>query len=460
MRSRMRYFLSLPFLYAVFVVKRKQFNALFQTYLTNFPAFPRSVFSFSLILVLTIIFQLLPLFPASLPAGEVRSGWRRHHSDLEAHQASQPNFNKQIEEFPPLVWFVHGMIMVRDEFNLEMEYLWKIFPNASAVTMKRWAAPRGPDLSLEMHWDRSVVEAEKFAKKLALEIESLSERDRERLVLVGHSLGGRIAVRALASFFRRNHLQIRQCVLAGAAMDFNDPDLTEAVFASSLPVCSLINPRDVMMNAYRIADHRTGLGTGCLFPMDENEFYEIALVDTNTHFGYEYLRRLFECIQNDDFSNPEVIVPQVIPPIYFPKFGGRWTTLDEFLGWKLQKHSATGLCRILDHEENLTVGGRGPEVKLAFARVRQQLTEQEKFQPPTDNWVFSNSKPRVNFSSAGSAAWWIDVEEFKGWRVQKSRATAKWRLLDPESRKRVFGGEYEVREAFQFVKNRIEISHE
>ncbi|MDO4425740.1 MAG: hypothetical protein Q4D17_08270, partial [Planctomycetia bacterium] len=87
-------------------------------------------------------------------------------------------------------------------------------------------------------------------------------------------------------------------------------------------------------------------------------------------------------------------------------------------------------------------------------------TEQEKFQPPTDNWVFSNSKPLVNFSSAGSAAWWIDVEEFKGWRVQKSRATAKWRLLDPESRKRVFGGEYEVREAFQFVKNRIEISHE
>lgn len=352
------------------------------------------------------------------------------------------------EEAPPLVWFVHGMLIVRDDFERELAILRKIFPNADSVTLKAWDAPLAPYKTLEAHWDRSVGRGERFARALANEIASMPEADRERLVLVGHSLGGRIAVRALARNYRRKKLCIRQLILAGAAIHFDDPDIEAAVSASELTVYNLVNPTDVMLRAYLVAEHQSALGTGCLYTMPPSEFYEISLFHSVDHFAHVYLERLHECILKDDFSNREILVPHVLALGHHAPVTGRWTTLDELLGWKFQKHSS-GMCRILNEENERKAFGFQNQTHFAFLRVRQQLVDRIMTPEPVHDVLFSDLPPILNFSSLGSDGWWQTLGSMQGWRLQKNRSTFQYRILDPNSCRRAAGNGPEMKRVFE-----------
>lgn len=355
------------------------------------------------------------------------------------------------EEAPPLVWFIHGMILVRDDFDEELTVLRKIFPNADAVTMKRWKAPKGPARTPEEHWEKSLIEAERFAKTLEQQILDLPPADRDRLVLVGHSLGGRIAVRALASVFRQEKLQIRQLILAGAAIDSNDPDVPLAVQASRLMAYSLINESDVMLTAYKIAENQSALGAGGLFTLEPDRFYEIALNGTVDHYGYEYFERLLACIRTDDFRNSSIIVPQDASQLNLTTMGGEtfWRNLNVFMGWKLQRHSITGHCRLLNEENVRVASGRLPILRQSFARVRQQLEQRAEFRIPSDDVTFPTLRPVLQFDALGSDGWWRTLEQFRGWTLQQNRSTFHFRILDPQHRRRACGTGKEIRLAFQ-----------
>lgn len=363
-----------------------------------------------------------------------------------------------LPEDPPCVWFIHGMIFGRNDFREELALLREIYPRASQVVLKRWNAPTDGIQTLHSRWVESLKNAETYAQTLSEEIMALPEPQRRRLVLAGHSLGGRIVIHAMARCFaEREDVRIRQIILAGTADSFDDPDLLFAIQTSQETVYSLINEHDVILAAYKISENHQALGTGCLFTYDPERFYEIALSGTLNHYGYEYFERLLECIRADDFRNENVIVPQdetqVDVPV--PRQDPMWNTLDAHFGWVLQQNRLTRSCRILSAENVRAASGRYEVLHTSFMRVTQQLEVRSRFPAPQDGIEIRQTHPVVNFDALGSSGWWQTIEEFQGWKVQKSRTTPFYRLLDPASRKRAYGSRIEIKKAQNQVKNQL-----
>ena len=95
-------------------------------------------------------------------------------------------------------------------------------------------------------WRKARGNADAAAERLADELIALSAEDRERLTLVGHSLGGRIVVRAMARLGRRG-LKVRKAVVMAAALPFDDADIADFAAATVEPVEIVCNGRDTML---------------------------------------------------------------------------------------------------------------------------------------------------------------------------------------------------------------------
>ena len=98
-----------------------------------------------------------------------------------------------------IVWFVHGAVTNRADFPEEIDILKEIFPNAEEVSLKKWNSPKmgvNTPGQIRQNWTDAVKNSEAYSTELANEIKALSPTQRKRLILIGHSLGGRIVVRA------------------------------------------------------------------------------------------------------------------------------------------------------------------------------------------------------------------------------------------------------------------------
>ena len=287
---------------------------------------------------------------------------------------SEPEETKP--EPKPVVWFVHGMItVVNDSFDKELEALRKTFPEAESVTLKKWNSPKMPIHKMATAWNISLENSEKFALQLADEIQTLSVEQRDRLVLVGHSLGARIAVRTLARCAERG-VKIRQLILAGAAIDNDDPDIAKAITASKQTVYNVVNPNDSLLLLYKVGgEQRSALGTGYLYVQPADRFCEVLFQGSVYHYCYMYLQRFQECVEKNDFHCPIVIVPQDYTNADFPTLGGYfwWYEIDSQDGWRLQQNALFGHCRILDASGTRRAWGRLKNLRAAFEKVKVQL---------------------------------------------------------------------------------------
>ena len=143
------------------------------------------------------------------------------------------------------VWYIPGWMRteaLRPDLAASIS---NAFPKAEIV-FKGWDGDR-------FVWPHAVESADKESWRFAFEAAMLPKAERENLVIVGHSLGGRIAARVLARL-GENGLKVRQGLLLAAAIPNDDPDLTRMGEGSSLPVVSVRNPQDVTLSyAYRLA---------------------------------------------------------------------------------------------------------------------------------------------------------------------------------------------------------------
>lgn len=114
------------------------------------------------------------------------------------------------------VWYVPGWMRTQEPQEGVMPALANAYPQAR-IAFKAWDGDR-------LVWPSAVASADREAERLAREIEALPADERERLVVVGHSLGGRIAARALARLAEKG-LKIQQAVLLAAAIPSGDADL-------------------------------------------------------------------------------------------------------------------------------------------------------------------------------------------------------------------------------------------
>ena len=102
------------------------------------------------------------------------------------------------------------------------------------------------DWSGNCAWRKARGNADAAAERLADELIALSPEERERLTLVGHSLGGRIVVRALARLGRRG-MKVHRAVVMAAALPFDDADIADFAAATVEPVEIVCNEGDTML---------------------------------------------------------------------------------------------------------------------------------------------------------------------------------------------------------------------
>ena len=95
-------------------------------------------------------------------------------------------------------------------------------------------------------WRKARGNADAAAERLADELIALPAEERERLTLVGHSLGGRIVVRALARLGRRG-MKVRKAVVMAAAIPSDDADVSGFAAATVEPVEIVCNEGDTML---------------------------------------------------------------------------------------------------------------------------------------------------------------------------------------------------------------------
>lgn len=95
-------------------------------------------------------------------------------------------------------------------------------------------------------WRKARGNADAAAERLADELIALPAEERARLTLVGHSLGGRVVVRALARLGQRG-LKVQRAVVMAAAIPADDADIVDFAAATLKPVEIVCNERDTML---------------------------------------------------------------------------------------------------------------------------------------------------------------------------------------------------------------------
>ena len=137
------------------------------------------------------------------------------------------------------VWYLPGWMRSAEPRAEVMASVSNAFPRAS-VAFKSWDGDR-------LVWPHAVESADKEAWRFAFEIATLPPDVRKNLILVGHSLGGRITARVLAHLAAKN-IKIRQGVLLAAAIPSTDADLGRMGGGSELPILAVRNPKDVTLS--------------------------------------------------------------------------------------------------------------------------------------------------------------------------------------------------------------------
>ena len=285
------------------------------------------------------------------------------------------------------VWYIPGWMRTEKPREDVMTAMTNAFPGAK-IEFKAWDGNR-------LVWPQSVDSADKESWRFAFEAAMLSREERENLVIVGHSLGGRITARVLARL-AENGLKVRQASLMAAAIPNADPDLMKMGGGSELPVLAVCNPDDITLRyVYTLAGGESAVAFGAngtlktianvkelVTPKDITEQVEIdalwgkaqLLKDVANHcelFYIEYLRRIL----GGEAVSGEVMVPQALPTVEGKVMdaGFWWDTLAETNGWKLQRNKVTGHGRIINPEKVRKAWGTVEEMALSFEKVRNQL---------------------------------------------------------------------------------------
>ncbi len=215
----------------------------------------------------------------------------------------------------PIIWYIPGLYSADDPQEKAVQLLQTIYPNAEEIVNVVWECQNGDNINLDTvvssgvekafkdsnplrgllelaletvgsisdRWEKALDDVEPTAQWLANRIAcDLTSNQRQKLILIGHSLGGNIVVRTLAHLYRQN-LSIKSAVLLGAAIENMNRSILLAMGATQKPICSLVNPDDTALKVFQTVTGCRALGTGCDLNYDHSKFLERY---TSNHFGH------------------------------------------------------------------------------------------------------------------------------------------------------------------------------
>lgn len=109
-------------------------------------------------------------------------------------------------------------------------------------------------------WKVAKNNAENEARLLSQAVMAMSPERQKKLVLAGHSLGGRIVVRT-AKLLKAQNVKVKQIILLGAAVNCDDPDLQACSQVSAEPFINVFNCDDnVLKLAYGNMERALAVG--------------------------------------------------------------------------------------------------------------------------------------------------------------------------------------------------------
>ena len=258
-----------------------------------------------------------------------------------------------------------------------------VFPDAD---VQLW------DWDGNVRWMLALENVDRESERLADEILAKSERDRAALIMVGHSLGGRIVARVLARLAKMGR-KIHQGILLGAAIRDDDPDLFDMGGGSKKPVWVVCNPDDTMLKyIYATVGQEGGpaLGTNgavralpnckeMAVPADiarrttiEADWGASEMVkELANHYAAFYLAYLGSLVKEDKHENSRMLVLQDMPnlDLRVTNAGIWWEELGTWNGWSLQRHVLTEHCRVLDKNNIRRAWGSEKRMRLAFNKL-------------------------------------------------------------------------------------------
>ena len=208
------------------------------------------------------------------------------------HKLQSTQFNASFPRWtaPDVIWYVPGWKRCEAKLAPEHEdFFKKAFPG-SAAHIVNWNG--------NGDWSESVTNADAYVATLVTAIDAMKPEDRQRLTLIGHSLGGRIVAKTVAELQRKN-IKIQNAVMLAAAIPFDDADAELALQSKSMPVISIYNPNDKMLKyAYRIAGGENSTALGAHSTGKPNEFRVSwnTIEDTHiptTDINWDFVKSVF-----------------------------------------------------------------------------------------------------------------------------------------------------------------------
>lgn len=341
-----------------------------------------------------------------------------------------------------------------------------IFPN-DKIEICTWR-------SNTVSWGEAKKNAEAEADKLLKELLLMTDAERERVVLVGHSLGGKVVIDTLASLKDFNK-SVRRAIFIGAAVPDNYPNLEKAIAATDCPCINVCNNRDYALTLLYSSgfgdENECALGAYGAFVRRPSlqllEFHieeelEDGVIDkflgyikSNpikllNHSSEKYLALLKEIHNNEELKD-------VIFPSMHWKRGTRalpvWITSEKVGDWKIQRHCITQQMKIVRPDGAAVAVGNAAEVRPQFDKLVGELQEAEWFnsleiQVPQDEKMTPGKEYEL------SPVWRTKKRE-GNWKLQKHLMLDKWRILDNRDFIRASGKEEAMRDAFQNVQEQL-----
>ena len=270
-----------------------------------------------------------------------------------------------------------------------------MFPKGK-ITVREWES-EGNFLKCMQTADELV------AKKLADDIGKRPAAMWEKIILVGHSLGGRIAIRTMSRLARKKK-PIRRGIFLAAAIPNDDPDIDFAIRNSFLPNINVYCRQDsTLRQAYAYADDlKHALGAyGYAFP-----FYHRYLLQRRfsaqknkyeNHEAIYYLENLLKqkeilseipgksrtpdrSTERKAIENIQVIQDKPNPPVRIDgSFSGGWKAMETFADWRLEHKRIMfrDRYRIIDPYDYQRANGSEQKMKESFMHIKRQLREQQ-----------------------------------------------------------------------------------
>ena len=226
-----------------------------------------------------------------------------------------------IKNASPIIWYIPGLYSADDPQEKALQLLQTIYPKAEEITNITWENQNGKNIKLDSvvlkgsavaindpnlvsnllkyaldavgsitdRWTKALDDVKPTAELLAKKIANdLSSRQRQKLILIGHSLGGNIVIRTLANLHHKN-LKINSAVLLAAAIDNTDHNILLAPNGAQNPIFSMINPDDTALKIYQAVTGASALGTGCKLRYDVSRFVERLTTEYLGHSSEFYL---------------------------------------------------------------------------------------------------------------------------------------------------------------------------